>query len=229
MRASLPTLLVALTVAGLTGACTRPAVAPKPLAFQQSADALRDWQAVAQQIALDMQRDGFLPDPLRPTAAAPRQPYYVASTTPPSQFLQEVAQSLKGEILAHGGAVARTPFGAAVIDLDVDVVRWPPRDRVPDGTGTLLGLAGGTAVVLANQAPLTPAAGFGLLAGAGILADVLRTMTPNTNTEIAWGASIAIGNQVVFDVRYPMYIGDGDTDLYVEPSPPQLVQLRYAP
>ena len=229
MRARLPILLVALTTAGFTSACTRPAVAPKPLAFQQSADALRDWQAVAKQIALDMQRDGFLPGRLQSSAAAPRQPYYIHVATARSQFLHEVAQSLKGEVLAHGGAVARTPFGAAEIDLDVDVVRWPPRDRVPDGTGTLTGLASGAAVVLANQSPLTPAAGFGLLAGAGILADVLRTMTPNTDTEIAWGAAITIGNQVVFDVRYPMYVADGDTDLYVGPPPPQVVQLRYAP
>jgi hypothetical protein len=90
-------------------------------------------------------------------------------------------------------------------------------------------------VVLGNQAPLTPAAGFGLLAGAGIVADLLRTMTPNTNTEIAWGAAITVGNRVMFEVRYPMYIGDGDTALYIPPPPrvplppAQVVQLRYAP
>ncbi len=128
----------------------------------------------------------------------------------------------------HGGSIAATQPGAAVITLDVDVVHWQPGPRAPDGLGTELGLASGTAVVLANQAPLTPAAGFGLLAGAGVVSDLLRTMTPNTNTEIAWGASIAENNRVVFDVRYPMYIHPGDVDLYVSPRPPQLVQLRYA-
>lgn len=231
MRSPLPITLAAFSLAALTAGCTRPAVAPKPPAFQQSAEALRDWQTVAKQIALDMQRDGFLPNPAQP-GAAPRPAYYVHTETPNSQFLQEVAQSLQAEILAHGGAVARSPFGAAELDLDVDVVHWPRGVRVPDGAGTVAGLAGGTAVVLGNQAPLTPAAGFGLLAGAGILADLLRSMTPNTNTEIAWGARITSGNRVVFDVRYPMYIGDGDTELYLgRPAipPAQVVQLRYAP
>ena len=115
-----------------------------------------------------------------------------------------------------------------MITLDVDVVHWQPRHRLPDGLGTQLGLASGTAVVLANQAPLTPAAGFGLLAGAGVIGDLLRTMTPNTNTEIAWGASIAENNRLVFDVRYPMYIHRNDVGLYVPPPRPRLVQLRYA-
>ncbi|HVC63001.1 MAG TPA: hypothetical protein VND19_21890 [Acetobacteraceae bacterium] len=235
MTAKPVALLLSLAVAGLLGGCTRPAVALKPPAFQQSADALRDWQAVAQQIALDMMYDGLLPDPASPNPAAAsgwRTPFYVKIVTPRSQFLYEVAQSLEAEILRHGGAVVQSPVGAAEIDLDVDVVQWPPRDRLPDGTFTAAGFASGGAVVMANEAPLTPAAGFGVLAGAGILADLLRTMTPDTNTEIAWGASIAEGNRIVFAVRYPMYIADADVSLYtgsVPPAGPPLVQLRYVP
>ena len=231
IRANLPSTLTAIAIASLLAGCSRPAVAPKPPAFQQSAEALRDWQAVAKQIALDMQRDGFLPSPSQP-ASVPRPPYYVRVARSDSQFLREVAESLNAEILSHGGAVSSVPGAGAELDLDVDVVRWSPRDAAPDGTGTIAGLAGGTAVLLANQPPLPPAAGFGILAGAGILADILRTMTPNTNTEIAWGASIRSGNRIVFDVRYPMYIADADKPMYVpDPPPPpvQVVQLRYAP
>lgn len=231
MRTSLPILIASLAVAGLTGGCTRPAVALNPPGFQKEAYALRDWEDVAQHIANDMQRDGFLPDPAHPGRTPPRWAYYIAVKTPHSQFLREVADSLKGDILARGGAVSSTPFKAAEIDLDVDVVKWPARHRAPDGVGTAAGLAGGTAVLAANADPITPAAGFGLLAGAGVVSDLLREMVPNTDTEVAWGASITEGNRVVFDVRYPMYVGDDDVALYHRTPlrPAQVVQLRYAP
>lgn len=231
MRFSLPILLAALAAAGLTGGCTRPAVALNPPGFQKEAYALRDWEDVAQHIANDMQHDGFLPNPIQPNAPPPRWAYYVNVTTPHSQFLREVADSLKGDILARGGAVSSTPFNAAEIDLNVDVVRWPARHRAPDGVATAAGLASGTGVLVANADPITPAGAFGVLAGAGIAADLIREMVPNTDTEVAWGASITMGNRVVFDVRYPMYIGDDDVALYHQtpPWPVQVVQLHYAP
>jgi hypothetical protein len=159
MAARSGTFLLCVAFVGLIAGCTRPAVALKPPAFQGSADAVRDWEAVAQQIALDMMHGGLLPDPTNPDSAAAsgwRTPFYVNVVTPRSQFLYEVAQSLEAEILRHGGIVVRSPVGAAEIDLDVDVVQWPPRDRLPDGTFTAAGLAGGAAVVMGNQAPLTP-------------------------------------------------------------------------
>jgi len=228
MRSTLPILFAVLTAPGLTSGCTRPAVAPEAPALQKQAWALRDWQDVARQIATDMQRDGFLPSLTRPELPPPRVPYFIKVRTADSKFLHEVGESLKSEILARGGAVASTAYGAAEIDLDVDVVHWPARHRAPDAIGTEMGLASGTGVLLANAAPLTPAEGFGLLAGAGLVSDLLRTMTPTTDTEIAWGASITMGNRVVFEVRYPMYVGDHDDYLYHQ-EPPQIVQLRYAP
>lgn len=228
MRPGLPLLFAALAASTLTSGCTRPAVALHPPAFQQEAYALRDWETVARHIAVDMQRDGFLPGPARASATRSRRAYFIRVRTPHSKFLREVAESLKGDILARGGAVSSTPFGAAELDLDVDVVHWPARQQAPDGIGTVAGLAGGTGVLLANAAPITPAGGFGVLAGAGIASDLLRAMTPDTDTEIAWGASIAMDNRIVFDVRYPMYIGDSDVDLYHR-EPAQIVQLRYAP
>lgn len=230
-------LFVAAAIAALLCGCTRPAVAPKPPSFQDQANAVRDWEDVARQIAGDMVRAGLLPDPLHPaTTPSWNQPFYIQFSAQRPQFLHEVAESLEAEIVQHGGIVVRSPYGAAQINLDVDVVRWSPRNRLPDLTYTAAGLAGGTAVVLGNQPPLTPAAGFGLLAGAGILADLARTMTPHTHTEIAWGAQIIEGSRVVFAARYPMYIADADLALY-EPAPPPppplvgppLVQLRYAP
>lgn len=231
MRSSLPLVLAALAAAALTSGCTRPAVALKPPAFQQEAYAVRDWQHVARHIAMDMERDGFLPDPARPHVRYAHLPYFVDVVTPRSQFLHEVAASLESAILAHGGQVARTPVGAAVIDLSVDVVRWPSPPPAFEGFGTVAGLASGTGVLVAGAGPITPVGGFGLLAGAGIASDLLRVMSPNTDTEVAWGAKIALGNRIVFDVRYPMYIGHYDTNLYESPPPPpppQVVQLRYA-
>lgn len=214
----------------LVCACTRPAVAPKGLAFQEKADAVRDWENVAGRIADDMVRYGLLPNPANPNVppgAAASLPYYVKASSTDSLFLHEVRQSLQGEILRRGGAVASSPRSAAVIDLDFSIVPWPPRYRAPDGTGTAAGLAGGAAVLLANQAPLTPAAGFGILAGVGILADIARSMIPNTNTELAWEASITQGDRVVFDVRYPMYINDEDVSLYRPIVGPPAVQVVY--
>ncbi|MEJ0016667.1 MAG: hypothetical protein WDN25_08885 [Acetobacteraceae bacterium] len=225
------TLLICLLA---SAACTRPAVTPKPPGFQDQADALRDWMKVAGHIADDMTRYGFLPDPASQAAfpTANGAPYYIYVSNEKSPFLHEVAQSLKAEILRRGGAVARSPVGAAAINLDLSLVRWPPRRGPPTGAATAAGLAAGTALLLANQAPLTPAAGFGLLAGAGLLVDAALALTPNTDTEIAWEASILSGDRIVFSVRYPMYIANADRDLYLgEPQivGPPLVQVRYRP
>jgi len=226
-------LMVAAAIAGLLCGCTRPAVQPEPPGLQREAFALRDWEAVARQIADDMTHAGLLPDPVHPTATAPwREPFYVDVTARQSQFLQEVAASLQAEIVRRGGTVVLAPYGAARLALDVDVVHWAPSHQPPDGTFTAAGLAGGAAVVLGNEPPLTPAAGFGLLAGAGILTDLARTMTPDTETEVAWGARITDGDRVIFAARYPMYIADNDAPLYQPPAAPAplpLVQLRYAP
>lgn len=106
MFANTRKLLLPLVILGLLSACTRPAVAPKPLAFQESADALRDWEGGAKQIALDMAHAGLLPDPGNPAAPvtpAWRTPFYVNVVTRYSQFLREVGQSLEAEILRQGG------------------------------------------------------------------------------------------------------------------------------
>src|SRR5690349_15700548 len=78
--------------------CARPAVAIKFPGFQQEANAVHDWQTVAQRIADDMSARGLLPDPRQPAASrtpAEQQPYYVAIATPAPAFLHEVRQSLQ--------------------------------------------------------------------------------------------------------------------------------------
>jgi hypothetical protein len=184
---ALAVAMVAASPLLLVGCAARPEVAPKPLTFQLEADAVRDWQIVAYQIAHDMMLRGLLHDPSNPAAATAteRQPYYVNVAIPSSQFQHEVRQSLQSAILYYGGTVAQTPQGAAKIDLASDVVYWPSAYRHRDG------------------AP---------------------------STEVAWEASIASGNQVIFDVRYPMYVSRSDVFQYAErPVGPPSVQLRYAP
>lgn len=49
------------------------------------------------------------------------------------------------------------------------------------------------------------------------------------SSEVAWEASITSGDQVIFDVRYPMYVSTLDTGLYTDPPVgPPAVQLQYA-
>lgn len=59
-----------------------------------------------------------------------------------------------------------------------------------------------------------------------------RHASYGTNTEVAWDASITRGNQVVFDVRGPLYISESDMPLYVPPpviTGPAVVQMRFVP
>jgi hypothetical protein len=207
------TTLMALAMAG----CSQPAVAPKAPAFQESAVTVRDWDTAAQHIAAELTAHGFLPDPLNPQSLpvpAQRYPLFVQVIAPDSTFLREMREALQSEILRRGGILSRSPASAMVVNLDVDVIRWGARDRNPGGFATAAGLATGTGILLANAAPLTPAAGFGIAVGAGLAADVLLSLTPSTDTEAVWEASILSQDQVLLDVRAPLYIPASDSRLY---------------
>jgi hypothetical protein len=198
------------------GACTQPAVAPKAPAFQESENTARDWVTVAQQIAGSLSQRGFLPSPVMPGSEPPppRPPIFVQVDAPGSTFLQEVRQGLQDEILRRGGTLSRMPANSVVVNLDVDVVRWGARNQPAAGLATVAGLAAGTGVLLANAAPLSPAAGFGIAAGAGLALDAILAMTPRTNTEAIWKASIIAEDQVVLSISGPVYIGPSDASLY---------------
>lgn len=187
-RSAKPIIAIALSLATLVGCASRPIVAQKWPGFEEKADAIRDWQVVAHQIAIDMIRRGLLPDPYGITvhaAVAPSQPYNISVAIPSSKFLHEVRQSLQSEILWYGGTVASSEAGAIPIFLDADLVYWP------------------SAVALHDGAPAT---------------------------EVAWEASITLGNRVIFDVRYPMYVSEVDAPHYTAaPVGPPPVRLSYTP
>jgi hypothetical protein len=198
--------------------CSRPLVAPKPIAVQDKENTVRDWASVAQRIANALSDRGFLAPslPASPPAVPPASDrrLFVHLLRPESTFLQDVRTHLESEILARGGIVSRIPANATVINLDIDVVRWSNQPQVPDGALTLTGLMTGAALLVAYNGPYMPAAGFGMAAGAGIAAEMVRSLSPDTNVEAVWGASILSGDDVVLALREPVYIRQGDIRLY---------------
>jgi len=208
----------ALAVILISGGCIRPAVAPKPLAFQESENTVRDWNTVATRIADEMSKRGLLSSPASSeTSAISGAPtsglFFVNVLAPGSTFLHEVRGALQSEILARGGRVSRSPANATVVNLDINVVHWAAQSTL-GGTGTLSGLAAGTAILLAQNGPYSPAGGFGMAAGAGIAADAITSMTPHTNVEVVWEASILREGEIVMEIRNPIYIRPRDPALY---------------
>jgi anti-sigma factor RsiW len=126
-----------------------------------------------------------------------------------------------------------------VVNLDVAAIQWAVDDPPAPGTLTSAGLVAGTGDVLAAYWPLSPAAGFGALAGMGLTADVLRSLSPRTNVEAVWKASIIQSDTYLMQASAPVYVRAGDLGLYEgdnsnrvmtsnEPPPQRsLVQLRY--
>ena len=219
MNVYLYKILPPLAAVCFLGACSQPAVAPKELAFQENENTARDWNVVARRIADLMTQRGLLPPPVYLQSAASAQPasygrFFINVEAPGSTFLHEVQVGLQSEILARGGTVSRSPADADVINLDVDVVRWGPRNTGPGGVGTLTGLATGAGILLGSNGPYTPAAAFGIAAGAGIAADAIASTVPDTNVEAVWEASILKGGDVLMDVHEPVYVGRHDARLY---------------
>jgi hypothetical protein len=81
-----------------------------------------------------MAAQGFIPSASRPppgrTPFPP--PYYINVVAQGSTFLEEVRQSIEHELLFRNLPVARSPDGATVINLDVDVVQWGTAAAGPD-------------------------------------------------------------------------------------------------
>ena len=65
-------LLPLLAATCLLASCNQPAVTPKPPAFQNSENTVRDWNNVAHRIADRMAELGYLPDPLHPPTPGTR-------------------------------------------------------------------------------------------------------------------------------------------------------------
>lgn len=230
-------------IAAISG-CARPGVVPKPFALQERENAARDWHAVGVAIADNMADRRLLPArPMHPVAGLPVPPgrYYINLLRPTIPFLREVRDSLKADIIARGGAVSTTPADSLVVNVDVVSVAWSKEHLAPGGEWTLAGLAAGGGEVLAANGPYSPAAYFGLAAGLGIALDVIQSLSPETNVEVVWKASIIQGDTYLMEALAPVYVRAGDLqNLYwgydtnhiiasYEPKPERsLVQLRYA-
>ncbi|HEX2943634.1 MAG TPA: hypothetical protein VHO91_21440 [Rhodopila sp.] len=242
----LPPVLALLCLAG---ACSRPAVSLKPPSFQSSEVSVHDWNLVAQDIADRMADHGYIyPRPDDPGRASwrsapdPNQLFYINVTAPDSRFLRQVRDALAHDILARGGRVSAVAGGATVINLDVDVIQWRNWLQPHDGPiGTATGLAVGTGVLLANGGPYSPATAFGIATGSGIALDLIKSMTPDTNVEAVWKASIYKDGALLMEDRAPVYIQADDAYLFVSRthlSPSESLEpraqtaftrLRYAP
>jgi hypothetical protein len=152
--------------------CARPAVVPKPFAFQERENSLRDWTLISTKIADSLSDHGLLPphDPGKPQSAPimPPGPFYVHTQAPLSTFLKQVADGLESEILKRGGQVSRSPANCIVVNLDVQPVRFSAPVHEPGG---LLGppifqprtdweamwkatIISGTTVTLLDEAPV---------------------------------------------------------------------------
>jgi hypothetical protein len=240
-------LLCLTVVSCLAAGCNQPAVTLKPPAFQSSENTVRDWNDVAHRIAAEMTSLGLLPSPWQPAqpGSAPSKPVFVKPLAQDSAFVRLVAGELEGDVLRSGGAVARTPYGATVVNLDVDFVRWSPRDKPPGLLGTTAAIAAIPGIVIGASAPMSTwtaadAASFAAL-GYGLFADAVLAMTPLTNAEAVWTATIVTDDRVVMSLREPVYVRAGDLPLYaraaaVAPTPswtdghpPPLHRMRYDP
>lgn len=227
--------------------CMRPAVAPKPFSMQDSQNSVQDWNGVAQRVADAMTGRGLLAP--RPTPGAVTsgvqvardRMIYVQPLAVGSPFLDQVRTALESEIIARGETVALSPAGATVVNLDVRVINWSGSLRRSAPSLAALGLATGGAYVLGMNGPYTPAAAFGIAAGTGLALELLRALTPDTNVEAVWEASVQTDDRLIMKAHAPVYIQAGDIGLYatrlhfgprtsyVQPTRLSGVRLRYVP
>lgn len=206
----------------LLSACNQPAVTLKAPAFQSSENTVRDWDNVAHEIAADMAAHALLP-PLPPMTAPQgysTKSVFVRIQAPGSAFMQDVASELEADILSRGGSVSRTPVGATVVNLDVDFVTWSPRDKPPGLVGTTAGIASIPGIVIGASVPMSKwaaadAAAFSAM-GLGVAADMAIALTPTSNAEAIWEASVVTDDQVVMRLQEPVYVRNRDIPLYTK-------------
>jgi hypothetical protein len=207
-------------VACLLGGCNQPAVTLKPPAFQSSENTIRDWNDVAHKIADAMASLALIRPIAPPDSIADQRAVFVRVQAPDSAFVRQVADELESEILRRGGLIARTPADATVVNLDVNFVRWGPRDKPPGLLGTTAGILAIPGFVIGASAPMSPwtaadAAAFTAV-GVGVLADMAIALTPTMNAEAVWEATIITNHHVLMKVQEPIYIRALDIPLYAK-------------
>jgi hypothetical protein len=156
--------------------------------------------------------------PQQTPAPPPPRPIYVRVAVPDSAFLREVAAEIEADVLRRGGTVSRTVIDATVVNLGVSFVQWSPRDKPPGPLGTVTAAAIVTGALLADAGPYSYAGALtaaGVTAGAaGVAADIAVAMTPRSNTEAVWEATIVSADSVIMRMRDRVYIRNGDIGLY---------------
>jgi hypothetical protein len=217
--------VVLALLCGAVGGCNQPAVSLKPPAFQSSENTARDWNDVAHRIAAELTALGLAPPLPTPGRAGlqttePR-PVYVRVQAPDSAFIRQVADTLVDDLLRRGGAVAREPAGATVVNLDVEFIRWGPKDKPPGLKFTSLGaFVGVPAMVFGANQPMSTwtlaDAGIFSALGYGVLADTLIALTPMTNAEAVWKATVVTDDRVVMRLQEPVYVREKDLALYAK-------------
>jgi hypothetical protein len=216
------TTLCPAAVGCLLAGCNQPAVTLKAPAFQSSENTVHDWNDVAHTIASEMALRSLVPSDWQPATADAPQPkrVFVRVQAPDSAFVREVANELESDILRRGGTIARIPAGATVVNLDVNFVKWGPRDKPPGLLGTTAAILAIPAIVIGASAPMSTwtaadAAAFTAI-GVGVVADAAIALTPTMNAEAVWEATIVTNDQVVMKVQEPIYIRAHDIPLYAK-------------
>ncbi|HEY2617324.1 MAG TPA: hypothetical protein VGI78_08305 [Acetobacteraceae bacterium] len=214
--------LYVAAIAGLVVGCNQPAVTLKAPAFQSSENTIRDWNDVAHQIATDMASLGLLPTNTQfgPPVGPPPKPVFLRVQAPDSAFVRQVADELQRDVLRSGGAVARSPAGATVVNLDVNFVRWGPRDKPPGPIGTLAAVVAIPGIVIGASEPMSVWTGADAAAftavGLGVLLDTAVALTPTMNAEAVWEATIVADDQVIMRLQDQVYIRTPDIPLYAK-------------
>jgi hypothetical protein len=212
----------AAAIVGLLAGCNQPAVTLKPPAFQSSENTIRDWNDVADNIAAHLTASGLVPTTQQQgiTNKPATRPVFIHVQAPDSAFIQQVASRLESDLLQIGTDVVRTPAGATVVNLDVNFVRWGPRDKPPGPAGTLAAALAVPGIVIGASTPMSvwtaaDAASFTAL-GMGAFYDLVVAATPTMNAEAVWDATVVTNDRVVLKLQEPVYVRAADLPLYAK-------------
>jgi hypothetical protein len=205
--------LFAAAVVGLVVGCNQPAVMLKAPAAQSSENTIRDWNDVADGIAANMTTLGL-------SGLPATHPVFIQVQAPDSAFVQQVAARLGSDVVQSGGVLARQPAGATVVNLDVNFVRWGPRDKPPGLLGTVAGISAIPGIVIGASVPMSTwtaanAAAFTAV-GLGAFYDAVIALTPTMNAEAVWEATVVTDDRVIMKLQEQVYIRAPDIPLYAK-------------
>jgi hypothetical protein len=215
-------VLILLTAAMLAG-CTQPLVKQKVVSFQDKEQTAADWRQMASLTAAkilaglkqvpDYDPAGHVIDGRKTTATLAQRPIYVRPLDSTMPFSDAFRELLIQDLMTGGATIAMRPDGATVLNYDVQLYQWEPREPVyTPGTMTLVSALG---FGVAKAAQVSPAVGF--LAG-GAAADVILTvaqaLSDRPDTEVLVTTSVVDDNDYLFRSAGLYYINSGDAWMY---------------